>query len=142
MIAIIQKLVLLSLPCFSIFQNPDYVQKIEDTPQVYKVIEINRSNKRVNGTNKAYIILVQDTVSKYFYTVVSLKSNDKTTLKIRKGEFYNFSLKKYYEYDSFIELGLKLSVYIDGILIDIPMSRYTANIYTTTNLKGIYYHYP
>lgn len=142
MISIIQKLVLLSLPYYSIFQNPDYAQKIENTPQVYKIIEINRSNKRVNGTNKAYIILVQDTVSKDFYTVVSLKSNDKTTLKIKKGEFFNFSINRYYKNDYFIKLGLKLSIYIDETLINIPMSEYTTNIYTTTNLKGLYYHNP
>jgi hypothetical protein len=142
MIAMIQNIALYSLSCFSLFQYSVSDQVIEDTSRAYKVIEINKSKKYIHSTNNAYIILVQDTLSKQYCTIVSLKTKCKNAVKIRKGEIYNFSLKKYYEYDSFIELGLKLSIYIDGVLINIPMSRYTSNIYTTTNLKGIYYHYP
>jgi hypothetical protein len=138
MIAMIQNIALFSLSCFSLFQYSDSGQMIEDTSRVYKVIEINKSKKNIHSTNKAYIILVQDTLSKQYCTIVSLKTKCKNAEKIRKGEIYNFSLKKYYKYDSFIELGLKLSIYIDGVLINIPMSRYTSNLYTTTNLKGIY----
>jgi len=85
---------------------------------------------------------VQGTLSKQYCTIVSLKTKGKNAVKIRKGEIYNFSLKKYYENDFVIYLGVKLSIYIDGVLINIPMNRYTFNIYTTTNLKGIYYHFP
>ncbi len=138
----IQNIALFSLSCFSLFQYSDSGQMIEDTSRVYTVIEINKSKKNIHSTNKAYIILVQDTLSKQYCTIVSLKTKCKNAEKIRIGGIYNFSLKKYYKYDSFIELGLKLSIYIDGVLINIPMSRYTSNLYTTTNLKGIYYHYP
>ncbi len=142
MIAIIQNIALFSLSCFLLFQHSDSAQMIEDTSQVYKVIKINKSKKNIHSTNKAYIILAQDTLSKHYFTIVSLKTKRENAEKIREGEIYNFSLKKYYEYDSFIELGLKLSIYIDGVLINIPMCRYTSNIYTTTNLKGIYYYPP
>lgn len=140
MITIIQKIFLISLPFFSLFQDPDSTLISKDTMQVYKVIEIKKSTKRINGTNKADLIIVQDTLSKCYYTVVSLRTKCNTSIKIKKGKFYSFHLKKYFEFDS-IELGTKLSIHIDGFVIHIPMSRYTPNIYTTTNLKGIY-NYP
>ena len=120
MITIIQKLVLFNLPLTSMFQYSDSIRMLEGSPQVYKVIEINKSNKHINGTNKAYIILLEDTSSKICYTILRLKTNCKSSLKIRKEEFYSFSLKKYYEYDSVIELGLKLSTHIDGVVVNIP----------------------
>jgi len=142
MIAIIHNIALFSLSCFSLFQYSVSVQVIEDTSRTYRVIEINKSKKNIHSTNNAYIILVQDTLSKQYCTIVSLKTKCKNAVKIRKGEIYNFSLKKYYENDFVINLGVKLSIYIDGVLINIPMSCYMSNIYTTKNLTGIYYHYP
>lgn len=142
MIAIIQNFLLFSFVYLSLFKCYDSTELSVATPRVYKVIEINKSRKSVNNTNKAYIILVQDTVSKQYYTIVSLKSNNKTSIKIREGASYCFSLKKYFEHDYVIQLGLRLSVYIEGVLINIPMGYYSTNIYTTENLKGIYYHYP
>lgn len=140
--AIIQLLILVSLSCFSIVQNYDPVPLIEETTKYCKVIEITKTSEKVHGSSNAFIIIVQDTISMQYYTIVSLKTIDRAPCKIKKGNFYRFSLKKYYQHDFIISLGLKLSICIDGEIVHIPMSYYTTNIYTSSNLRGIYYYSP
>lgn len=113
---------------------------IEDTSIVLKIVKVHTSTIRVNKTNKAYIIEAADLTGESLYTIISLKNSSfKSPVKIKVGNSYNFNLRKYYKIDSVISLGLKLSVVIDGVYLEIPMSQYTSNIYTTNNLIGKYY---
>ena len=68
----------------------------EESIKVYKVIEIKKAKKRINSTNKAYIILIQDTISKQILTLVSLKVKYKSSIKLKAGNYYTFILKKYF----------------------------------------------
>ena len=110
-----------------------------DSLRVCKIIEIQKAKKRINNTNKAYIILIQDTLSKRCLTIVSLKSDSISVIKIKKGNTYTFYLEKYFNIDYIIAIGVKQSIRLNGILINIPFGPYTSNIYTTKNLKGLFY---
>jgi hypothetical protein len=142
MITLIQGLLFVALQSNLLVQDSVAHPVFEDSSRVYKVIDIDKTKKKVHGTNKAYIILIQDTASKQYYTIITVKTSPKTSEKIKKGEAYHFSLTRYFEHDYIIHLGVKLNVVIDGLVINIPMNNYTGNIYTTANLTGIYYHYP
>ena len=48
-------------------------------------------------------------------------------------------IDKYFEKDWIIELGRSLTVEIEGEEIIIRHNKWTGNIYTTPNLKGLYY---
>jgi hypothetical protein len=110
-----------------------------DTICIYKVIKIDKTRKAKNGTNKAYIILVQDIKTDSIKVVVSLRSNNKTMERIKRGEYYALKLDSYYEIDYFITTGIKFSVHIEDITIHIPANDNTYNIFTTNDLNGLYY---
>lgn len=137
-ISIVVIFFLLGLPVLSLSQNYDSLNYNKCDLKEYKIIKINKSKKKINGTNKAYIILVQDSEDKQFFTIVSLKAKCKTCLRLKRGRTYNLLLEKYYKYDSFIKIGLKSSVFIDNVWIHIPMNNYTGNIYISSSIKGPY----
>jgi len=122
-------------PCYS--ANNVKPQQ-NDTICIYKVIKIDKTRKAKNGTNKAYIILVQDIKTDSIRTIVSLRSNNKTGKRIKKGEYYSLKLDSYYEIDYFITTGMKLSIHIENVTIHVPMDKNTYNIFTTNDLNGLY----
>lgn len=111
----------------------------DDSVNVYKIIDVKKSNKKVNSSNKAYIILIQDLRNKDFFTVVSIKKKCDYGKKIKVGKSYVFELNKCFENDLIINIGLNLSVEIQGVSVQIPMNNFTSNIYTTSSLKGLYF---
>lgn len=124
------------------YVEPQIHQSTNNEPGVYRILEIDKTRKCINNTSKAYIILAQDTITKKKYSIVSIKRKCKKATKITIGECYQLSLKNYYDTDQVIQLGLKLSVYIEGVLINIPVNFQTSNIYTSEQLIGIYYKHP
>lgn len=118
-----------------------------------KVIQIDVVKKKTSKNNKAFIklskeknikkaniIIVQDTLTKEFFTIISLDNKKQEGEKLKKGKVYRFYLKKYYKNDFIIRIGYFFTVEIKGLTIYVPMSFYTGNIYLTSNLEGIYYH--
>lgn len=111
----------------------------KDSVYICKIVKITKAKKRINDTNKAYIVLAQDTLSKLYFTIVTLKSKNKCNARIKEGDVKSLNLKKYFENNYVIQYGLKLSVVINGTLVNIPFDWYTYNIFTTRNFSGLCY---
>lgn len=118
-----------------------------------KVIETDVVKKKISKNNKAFIklskeknirkaniVIVQDTLTKDFFTIISLDNKKQEGEKLKKGKVYRFYLKKYYKNDFIIRIGYFFVVEIEGVTVYVPMGFYTGNIYLTSNLEGIYFH--
>jgi hypothetical protein len=90
-------------------------------------------------TNRAYIIIAQDTSSKKKYTIVSLMSNNTKLPNIKNNNIYNFKLSRYFEMDLLLDFGRFFVVELDGYIIAIPSGN-CMNIYLTPNLLGLGYN--
>lgn len=111
-----------------------YSQNYNSETTIYKVEEIQKQKK-------AYIIRVYNKIENHRHIIVSLKEKDKEKRrkKIKEGKEYKMHLDKYFEKDRIIELGRALIVEIEGEEIIVRHNLWTGNIYTTPNLKGLYY---
>lgn len=107
-----------------------------DTVIVCKITSIKSATIRKNMTNRAYIIVAQDTSTKKHYTLVSLKSNDSTLPKIKKNNIYTIGISKYFECDLMLDFDRFFIVELASYIIAIPSGHFM-NIYITPNLRGL-----
>ena len=115
---------------------------VKDTILTCKVVKITKARKSINKTNKAFIILLQDTVTGRYYNVVSLKekrSKYKTLEKIKVNKVYSFKLNNYHGCYFVPDVGVFDSLNIKGVRIDIPGRSDVGNVNTSSSLVGIYY---
>lgn len=92
-----------------------------------------------NNKLKAYMLFAQDIFSNEVFTIVSVGNNKIFREKVKSNRVYDFKLKKYFPMDFIISLGFYFEVNIKEMNIWVPMGVNTNNIFTTSNLDGIYY---
>lgn len=95
---------------------------------------------KIEKTKKAYIIEVVDIETNYLYTIVSLRVKNiqkNKFIKIKEGQKYCFITKSYLKNDYIPNIGLYIPVSIENITIYVKNTG--INIFTTPNLKGLYY---
>lgn len=105
-----------------------------------QVIDIKKTNNKENGTHSAYLVCVQDTINKQYYTFISLK--DKKNRKgsiIKEGNVYIFAIDVYYRFDRYMSPGRKMQIKIGDKIVLVPEDFYTLVPATTPNLKGLRY---
>jgi hypothetical protein len=122
----------------------DFLQIKERPDTVFRTLKIINIEKR----KQDYIIEVENTdvEDKFkYYIMVSLrtKEKNKNCLKLKKGEKYDFWVTHYFDFDGsfFIGRDISLGVYIDEILVYVPMKG-GYNVLLTPNLKGLCYTKP
>ncbi len=116
---------------------------IKDTVLTCRVVKITKTRKSVNKTNKAFIILLQDTVTGRYYNVVSLKekmTKYKTLEKIKVNKVYSFKLNNYHGCYFVPDVSVFDSINIKGVRIDIPGRYDVGNVNTSSSLVGRYYY--
>jgi|AntAceMinimDraft_16_1070373.scaffolds.fasta_scaffold38621_2 hypothetical protein len=119
--------------CNSAFStNYNDLYSIDTTAKEYKILKIER-------VKKAYIIKVCNEKDSTWYAVVSLKGKAKKCSKIKVGKSYKMSLTPYFNEDMFPDHAICFRVIIGGITIPVKSEGWAGNVYTTPNLKGLYY---
>jgi len=111
------------------------ISKADTVSGVFKIMKIKHVE---NG----YILNLCDEKNNYWYSVVSLKEKIKKCPKIKVGKSYNLVLKPYYEETYFPYLGMLFDIELNGKKIIVPSETWTSNVYTSQNLKGLYYISP
>ena len=105
-----------------------------------QVIDIKKTNNKENGTRAAYLVCVQDTINKCYYTFVSFKDKkNREGSKIKKGRVYDFAIDVYYKFDRYMAPGRKMQIKIGDKFVFVPEDFYTLVPATTPNLKGLRY---
>ncbi|MBQ0130127.1 MAG: hypothetical protein KBT57_09860 [bacterium] len=105
-----------------------------------QVIDIKKTNNKENGTRAAYLVCVQDTINKRYYTFVSFKDKkNREGSKIKKGKVYDFAIDVYYKFDRYMSPGRKMQIKIGDKIVFVPEDFCTLVPATTPNLKGLRY---
>jgi len=113
----------------SVFPENDTIAK------EYKILKIERDKK-------AYIKKVCNEKDSVWYAVVSLKGKTKKATKIKVGKSYKMSLIPYFKEYIFPDPAICFRVNIGGNTIPVKSEGWAGNVYTTPNLKGLYYINP
>jgi uncharacterized protein YigE (DUF2233 family) len=98
----------------------------------YKIMEINKVK---NG----YAIILYNEKFDLWYDLAALREKDKKYSRIVVGNTYELRLIPYSEIDYVPDLGLTWIVEINNKKISIKSNSWTGNVYTSPNLKGLYY---
>jgi len=121
-------ILVLSIP--SIGQEYKKSDTLQDS---YKIIKINKVK---NG----YAIILHNEKFDLWYDLASLREKDKKYSRIVVGNTYELRLIPYFEIDYVSpDLGLTWIVEINNKKISIKSNSWTGNVYTSPNLKGLYY---
>jgi hypothetical protein len=98
----------------------------------YKIIKIDKVK---NG----YAIILHNEKLNLWYDLATSREKDKAYLKIIVGNTYELLLIPYSEIDYMPSLGVTWLVEISNRKIPIKSNSWTGNVYTSPNLKGLYY---
>lgn len=102
---------------------------------ILKCYGVYKGRKKVRT---AYLIKLESEDSSLFM-VVSLKKRNIYSKKIKIGDSYLMTIIPYWKENRVPNHALNLGVVIDGVHICVPMQGWIGNVYTTMNLKGLYY---
>lgn len=118
---------LLSIPSFG--QEYEKRDTLEDN---YRIIKIDKVK---NG----YAIILHNEKLDLWYDLASSREKDKKYSKIIVGNTYELLLIPNYKIDNMPYLGLTWLVEVNNKAIPIKSNSWTGNVYTSPNLKGLYY---
>jgi uncharacterized protein YigE (DUF2233 family) len=122
-------LFILALSIPSIGQEYKKSDTLQDN---YKIIKINKVK---NG----YVIILYNEKFDLWYDLAALREKDKKYSRIVVGNTYDLCLIPYSEIDYVPNLGLTWLVEINTKKIPVKSNSWTGNVYTSPNLKGLYY---
>lgn len=128
-----KKNIIVAIVMLFFINNTFSVPDIQDsTYKLYKVHDIQKVN---NG----FVIVLHDEAKDRYYDVASAKTGLKIKRKIIIGESYYFELSPYLKKTYIPNHAVSYNVKIKNKVIVVRSKSWTGNVYTTPNLKGLYY---
>lgn len=114
--------------CPSVFSNTNKDTTIRD----YKV-------EKIFHQSKAFIIYLHNEKEDKWYTLVSIKKKVRGYSKIKVGSTYALRLNPYFNQSYIPDHARTFRVIIEGVKVSVKSESWTGNVYTSENLKGLYY---
>lgn len=105
---------------------------------ISKYKDIKKKFRQSKDSQNGYVVTLKNVETGGFYDVVTNESKNIKGEKIKEGRIYEIKLEKLFEEDIVPRIGKILTVTIDDIMIRVVSKSWTANVYLSPDLRGLY----
>lgn len=105
---------------------------------ISKYKDIKKKFRQSKDSQDGYVITLKNVETGGFYDVVTNESKSIKGEKIKEGRIYEIKLEKFFEEDIVPRIGKIFTVTIDDIMIRVVSKSWTANVYLSPDLRGLY----
>ena len=105
---------------------------------ISKYKDYKKEFRQSKDTKDGYVLTLKNVETGGYYDVVTVKSRNIKGEKIRKGNIYEIRLEKCFKEDIVPRIGMVFKVTVDDVTIRVVSHSWTANVYVTPDLRGLF----
>ena len=105
---------------------------------ISKYKECKKKFRQSKDSKYGYVLTLKNVETGGYYDVVTVKSRNIKGEKIKKGNIYEIRLEKCFKEDIVPRIGMVFKVTVDDVTIIVISHSWTANVYVTPELRGLF----
>ena len=105
---------------------------------ISKYKECKKKFRQSMDSKYGYVLTLKNVETGGYYDVVTVKSRNIKGEKIKKGNIYEIRLEKCFKEDIVPRIGMVFKVTVDDVTIIVISHSWTANVYVTPELRGLF----